>query len=77
MTTFASAGNEFKSELTSLRMLGRALMLLRGLITLKVRRTFKFGRDGMNSIPLKYENHNKPYPIITAMKSIQFHASLR
>jgi hypothetical protein len=63
------AGIEANNELSSLLILGMALMLLRGLITLKVLKALRLaeGIAGMSSI----------IPRITTRKSIQFHPSLR
>jgi hypothetical protein len=51
-TTLASAGNEDNNDPISLRMLGTALIDLRGRRTLKVLNAFKFGIEGMNSMIL-------------------------
>lgn len=66
-TTFAKAGKEFSKDVINLRMLGSAFILLRGLTTLKVLIILRLGKFGTNSNP----------PIITAIKSIQFHGSLK
>jgi len=65
--TFARFGKEIINVRTNLRMLGIALMLLRGLIAL---------RDLMEEKPLVMLKVSR-IAVITTMKSSTFHAFLR
>ena len=65
-TMFTSYGRDSSSELTSLLMLGTALILLRGLMTLRVLRDLRLGMFGNIDIQL----------IMTTAKSKIFHGSL-
>lgn len=66
--TFPSSGRELRSAITSYLMLGIALILFRGLITLNILNAF---------IDVLDTEKNSITPDIAMVKSMTFHASLR
>lgn len=67
MVAFPSSGSELIRVATSLLILGIALILLNGLITLKVLNDFKLTLDDTKSRT----------PVMTMIKSMKFQPSLR
>ena len=74
---FPISGSDYSKVVTCLRILGLALILLSGLMTLSILSAFKFMSYAINSIILNspYLIIFKSYPNITMKKSRMFHPS--
>ncbi len=72
-----SSGNDFKRVLTNLLILGIALILLNGLITLNTLNDLSLILNLKKSTTLYLLGFVKYYPDNTIMKSIKFHVSLK
>lgn len=77
MITLTSFGREYNRVVTNLRMLGKALMLFKGLNTLKVRKDFNYSFDKVNSTILYTYYNCVAYPDSAIKKSKTFQKSLR